>query len=137
MPFVGFKCTDEEKALLHQLSDGNVSGYVKRKVFGSEESPTRHLAKIEQKLTELSWQLDAKEKDLGSQNTAEISEQLAELAVIFKSATFPPPGQMRLHEAMAVETLLLLRSMATPEKMKTAMLETQRIGYKVFEAKEK
>ncbi|MQL20479.1 traK protein, partial [Escherichia coli] len=49
--------------------------------------------------------------------------------------TFPPAGQMMLHESLAIETLILLRSIAEPGKTKAAKAEVERNGYKVWEPK--
>lgn len=40
-----------------------------------------------------------------------------------------------LHESLAIETLILLRSIAEPGKTKAAKAEVERNGYKVWEPK--
>ncbi|EDY8411126.1 TraK [Salmonella enterica] len=64
------------------------------------------------------------------------SSELKGLVKQLSQLKLPPPGQMMLHESLAIETMILLRSMATPANMKAAWRELERNGYKVWESKQ-
>lgn len=72
----------------------------------------------------------ASDADFGS-----LRDELKAITETLSGVTFPPAGQMMLHESLAIETLILLRSIAEPGKTKAAKAEVERNGYKVWEPK--
>ncbi|HHU3420148.1 TPA: traK protein [Escherichia coli] len=62
-------------------------------------------------------------------------DELKAITETLSGVKFPPAGQMMLHESLAIETLILLRSIAEPGKTKAAKAEVERNGYKVWEPK--
>ncbi|MEN1933005.1 traK protein [Escherichia coli] len=69
----------------------------------------------------------ASDADFGS-----LRDELKAITETLSGVTFPPAGQMMLHESLAIETLILLRSIAEPGKTKAAKAEVERNGYKVM-----
>ena len=64
-----------------------------------------------------------------------LRDELKAITETLSDVKFPPAGQMMLHESLAIETLILLRSIAEPGKTKAAKAEVERNGYKVWEPK--
>ncbi|WP_160187422.1 traK protein [Escherichia coli] len=65
----------------------------------------------------------ASDADFGS-----LRDELKAITETLSGVKFPPAGQMMLHESLAIETLILLRSIAEPGKTKAAKAEVERNG---------
>ena len=130
-----FKITEEQDQYLQKVSGGNVSGYIKKRLFGEEAESQLKLSQIEDSLVSIQRIIDRLSIDMRTTDQSGIEQKLDELRTEISKISFPPQGQMLMHESLAVETLLLLRNMASPEKMKIAQAETARVGYKPWESK--
>ena len=127
MPIITCKVTDEEKELIDRLAGTNRSDYMRRCLLAGSGGRIGGLSQVTEQINEVNRRLDI------------LFDQVSELKGLVKQLSqlkLPPPGQMMLHESLAIETVILLRSMATPANMKSAWGELERNGYKVWESKQ-
>lgn len=132
---ITFRVSKEQNEYLQKVSEGNISGYIKKKLFGEEVESQLKLSQIEDSLVSIQRIIDRLAIDMKTTDQSGFEEKLDKLRTEISKISFPPQGQMLMHESLAVETLLLLRNMASPEKMKIAQAETARVGYKPWESK--
>lgn len=102
---VTIRMTYAQKIDLQSRSEGNVSDYVKKRLFGDPD------------------------------NSAELLERLANIEALLENRSADQPGsdvhamgRDRYIEAMLMEILLVLRSVSKPEHSKAAGSEIKRIG---------
>ncbi|HCA3195752.1 TPA: hypothetical protein MN540_005060 [Klebsiella pneumoniae] len=102
---VTIRMTMAQKIDLQNRSEGNVSDYVKKRLFGDPD------------------------------NSAELLERLANIESLLENRTGDRDGSSALEngrdryiEAMMIEILLVLRSVSKPEHSKAAGHEIKRIG---------
>ena len=130
-----FRITEEQDEYLRKISGGNVSTYIKERLFGGAEEQKFQLSGIENKLEEITRKLAALSTSISAAGAEDLTSQIEDIQKKIEAIDVPPRGQMLMHEALAIETLLILRQIASPEKMKLAQSETARNGYKTWEPK--
>ncbi|EDT5719920.1 traK protein [Escherichia coli] len=135
MPTITAKVSDELLAYIDRVSGGNRSEYLRRCLEAGPGDRESGLKIVADQLGDVNRKLDylfdrASDADFGS-----LRDELKAITETLSSVKFPPAGQMMLHESLAIETLILLRSIAEPGKTKAAKAEVERNGYKVWEPK--
>ncbi|MEW5291820.1 traK protein [Erwinia papayae] len=135
MPIITCKVTDEEKEFIDRLAGTNRSDYMRRCLLAGSGSRIGGLSQVTEQINEVNRRLDILFDQVSETDMSAFSSELKGLVKQLSQLKLPPPGQMMLHESLAIETVILLRSMATPANMKAAWGELERNGYKVWESK--
>ena len=135
MPIITAKVSDELLAYIDLVSGGNRSDYLRRCIEAGPGDRESGLKIVADRLSDVNRKLDylfdrASDADFGP-----LRDELKAITETLSGVRFPPAGQMMLHESLAIETLILLRSIAEPGKTKAAKAEVERNGYKVWEPK--
>ncbi|HAJ2133917.1 TPA: traK protein [Escherichia coli] len=114
MPTITAKVSDELLAYIDLVSGGNRSEYLRRCLDAGLGDLESGLKIVTNQLSDVNRKLDylfdrASDADFGS-----LRDELKAITETLSGVTFPPAGQMMLHESLAIETLILLRSIAEP-----------------------
>ena len=136
MPIITCKVTDEEKELIDRLAGTNRWDYMRRCLLAGSGGRIGGLSQVTEQINEVNRRLDILFDQVSEIDMSAFSSELKGLVKQLSQLKLPPPGQMMLHESLAIETVILLRSMATPANMKSAWGELERNGYKVWESKQ-
>lgn len=136
MPIITCKVTDQEMDFIDRHCGANRSEYIRKCILAGPAEQRGQHQQLHDQIESLGQKIDF---IIDRENGGELASVLADLQSAVKlisNIKFPPPGQMLMHESIAVESLLLLRTLASPEKMRNSMNETKRNGYKPWEPKE-
>lgn len=135
MPIITCKVSEEEKEMIDRRAGANRSEYIRRCLLAGPGNALNGMSAISDQLSEVNRKLDNLFDQVSDNDLSDLSVELKALVRQVSQLKLPPPGQMMLHESLAIETVLLLRAAATPAKMKSAWAELERNGYKVWESK--
>lgn len=136
MPIITCKVTEEEKEVIDRLAGANRSEYMRRCLLTGLGARVGNLNQVNEQISEVNRRLDNLFDQVSEIDMGVFSAELKGLVRQLSQLKLPPPGQMMLHESLAIETVLLLRSMSAPAKVKTAWGEIERNGYKIWEGKD-
>lgn len=112
MPIITAKVSDELLAYIDLVSGGNRSDYLRRCLEAGPGDRESGLKIVADRLSDVNRKLDylfdrASDADFGP-----LRDELKAITETLSCVKFPPAGQMMLHESLAIETLILLRSIA-------------------------
>lgn len=105
MATVSFRCTEAQKIELEERAQGDISGYVRQKLFRQMEQ--------ENTLELILQRLDEQAENAGGTQAS---------------------GMDRQSTSMLIELLLLLRTASKPDAKREAQAEVERLGFQVWES---
>lgn len=135
MPIITCKVTDDEKERIDRLAGANRSEYMRRCLLAGPGDQGNSIGLVAQQIDSVNRRLDILFDQVSVDDLHALSSDLGSLVKQLAQIKMPPPGQVMLHESLAIETVLLLRSVAKPATLKEVWGELERNGYKVWESR--